>query len=87
MKGVMLANWIYLIIFLFLYFLSIPTLQSVMGILSGIFTNFMGVDLWSDIPSATWFLLNVLAYVLVPLSAIAYTILSSRPEQRYNYPY
>lgn len=83
MKGVMLANWIYLIIFLFLYFISLPTLQNVLGIIADVFPSE-----YSDIPASTWFLMNLLAYVLVPLGAIAWTILSSRPqEQPYGYGY
>jgi len=88
MKGVMLANWIFLLVFLFLYFLSIPTIQSIMGQFETIFTNFNGVDLWSDIPTETWLLMNLLLYVIVPLGAIAWTILASKPaEQQIGYRY
>lgn len=80
-KGVMMANWIYLVVFLFIYFMSIPTVQYIMGVFEGIFTNFNGVDLWSDIPDSTWFLMNLLLYVIVPLGAIAWTILASKPRE------
>ena len=85
MKGNMLANWIYLIVFLFLYFTSISVLQSTMGSLEAIFTDFNGVDLWSDIPDVTWTLMNLLAYVIVPLGAIAWTILASKPQEQVGY--
>ena len=81
MKGVMLANWIYLIVFLFIYLISLPVIQSTMGTLQTIFSDFNGDDLWSDIPDSTWLLLNILLYVLVPLGAIAWTILASKPRE------
>lgn len=87
MKGNLMANWIFLIVFLFIYFLSIPTVQAVMGTIQGVFTNFNGVNLWDDIPDSTWFLLNLLAYVIVPLGAIAWTILASKPQQQVPYGY
>jgi hypothetical protein len=79
MKGNILANWIYLIVFLGLYVLSITQLQNVLGILESAFPT-----LYADIPNETWFLLNLLAYVIVPLGAIAWTILASSPEQSYR---
>lgn len=87
MKGVIFTNFIYLVVFILIYLLSLPTIQSVMGSMATIFTNFNGVDLWSGIPSDTWFLLNLLLYVLVPLAAIAWFIWSSKPREYYPVGY
>jgi hypothetical protein len=84
---VMLANWMYLIVFLFIYFLSINTVQYVMGILQGIFTNFNGLNLWDDIPDSTMFLMNLLIYIIVPIGAIVWTILASKPREVSYAPY
>ena len=86
-KGVMLSNWMYLIVFLFIYFLSIGTVQVGMGVLEEVFTNFDGVNLWADIPDSTWMLMNLLIYIIVPLGAIAYTILASKPQEVVYAPY
>lgn len=87
MKGVMLSNWIYLFIFLFVYFLSLMVIQTTMGSLEAIFTNFNGENLWSDIPDSTWMLMNLLIYIIVPLGAIAWTILASKPQEVVYAPY
>jgi len=87
MKGVMLMNFVYLIVFLFLYFLALTQIQNVMGIMEAIFTDFNNQNLWSDIPDETWFLLNLLLYIIVPIAAITYTVLSASPQQQQIRPY
>jgi hypothetical protein len=85
-KGVMVVNWIFLVIFYLIYFITIPTLQSVMSILQGIFSDFGGNNLWAGIPDSTWFLMNLILYIIVPIGALVWTILASRPQQQ-QYPY
>lgn len=86
-KGFMVSNWMYLLVFYFLYFISLMVIQSIFGTFQTIFSNFGGVDLWSDIPDTTWFLVNLVLYVIVPLGALAYTILASKPREVIYAPY
>ena len=85
LKGVIFVNFIYLVVFLFVYLMAVPTVQMIMGVIASVFTDFDGVNYWDSIPLETWFLLNVLMYVLVPLGAIAWFIWSSKPKEAY-YP-
>ena len=85
-KGVMVVNWIFLIIFYIIYFTSILVLQSVFGSLQTIFSNFGGNNLWAGVPDSTWFLVNLVIYIIVPIGALVWTILASRPQQA-PYPY
>lgn len=72
------TNLLYLVLFLFCYWgvlLFVPYGR-----------DFLQSDAtlgsyWSSIPNETHLVMDILLYVIVPIVAIAYTIISSKPEQ------
>ena len=83
-KGVIFSNFIYLILFYVIYFVLVSTVLYFNDVLS---QTWPFSDYWSDIPETTTTLMNMILFVVIPLAALAYTIMSSRPEQQYvTYP-
>ncbi|MEM5867194.1 MAG: hypothetical protein QXG39_04675 [Candidatus Aenigmatarchaeota archaeon] len=78
-KGVIVANFLYLVIFYVLYFLMIPVIQYTVEMISGI-------DIFSSypIPDSTKMFMNLILYVVVPLLALIWTIWSSQPQYQYQ---
>lgn len=72
------TNMIYLILFLFAYWGMLLFVPYGRDFLQSDAT-FGGY--WADIPSETHLILNILLYIVVPLTAIAYTIIASKPQQ------
>lgn len=77
-KGVIVANFLYLVIFYLLYFLMIPFIEYTIEQINGI-------EIFSayQIPDSTKMFLNLILYVVVPLLALIWTIWSSQPQYQY----
>lgn len=79
-KGVVFSNFIYLIMFYVIYF---PMVAVVLYFNDVISETWPFSDYWADIPDSTFFLMDLILFVVVPLAALAYTIMSSRPQEQY----
>lgn len=81
LKGLILSNFIYLIIFYLIYFtmvlVALYTKEQICGL--DIFATYCS----STIPESTTAMMNFMLFVVVPLAAMAVTILSSTPQQSY----
>lgn len=78
-KGVVFSNFIYLILFYVIYF---PLVMVALYFRDVISTTYPFSDYWSDIPESTIFLMNMIIFIIIPLAALAYTIMSSRPQEQ-----
>lgn len=72
------TNMIYLILFLFVYWGMLLLLPYGRDFLQADAT--LG-GYWATIPDETHLIMNILMYIIVPLVAIAYTIIASKPQQ------
>lgn len=72
------TNLIYLVLFLFAYYGALLFVPYGVDFLQSDAT-FGGY--WADIPAETHLLLGLLLYIIVPLVAIAFTIISGKQEQ------
>ena len=81
-KGVVFSNFIYLMLFYVIYFPMVAVILYFNDIIS---QTWPFSDYWSQIPDSTFFLMNLILFLVVPLAALAYTIMSSRPEEQAIY--
>jgi len=79
-KGVIYSNFVYLILFYVIYFILVTTVLYFKAVVCDTepFSTYC-----TEIPDSTITMMNMILYVAVPLLALAYTIMSSRPEQQY----
>ena len=80
-KGIIIRNFLYLIVFFILYFPLVTVAQYFKDQICNVdtFTSYC-----NNIPSSTIAVLNFLLYAIVPLGAIIWTFISqSEPQQVY----
>jgi len=77
-KGVIMQNFLYLLVFYAIYFVSVPMILYFKDTICGIdiLTTFC-----ATIPSGTTGMMNFLLFVLVPILAAIWTIISSTTPQ------
>jgi hypothetical protein len=81
-KGIIFSNAIYLILFYIIYF---PLVMVALYFKDQIYAVYPFSDYVASIPSYTTALMNIIIFIVVPLAALAYALMSSRPEQQVMY--
>lgn len=83
LKGIIWSNFIYLAFFYLMFFILAPTIKLVVAELEAIPVLTPYAD---EIPESTEQMMDFILYVVVPLSALAFTLKASlEPEQQYYY--
>lgn len=82
-RGLILQNFLYLVVFFIIYFPMVAIALYAKAQICGIETFTTYCD---EIPASTNTAMNFLLFVLVPLSAIIWTIISSSQPSYQQYP-
>jgi len=79
-KGFAVVNMLHLVIFYIIYFFMVLTAKYFMGVLQ--VTEPLSTY-WEEIPSSAKMLMDLIIFIVIPIAALIWTILASRPEPEY----
>lgn len=79
-KGNIVVNMLYLVVFYIIYFFIVLAARYTLATLQ--VTEPLSLY-WDEIPSSTIQLMDFIIFIVVPIAALIWTIIASRPEPEY----
>lgn len=77
-KGLVMSNLLYLIIFYVMYFLLVSVVKYFLDVIGS--TEPL-TQYYQAIPSSTKGLMDLILYVVIPIAALIFTLLASKPRE------
>jgi hypothetical protein len=79
-KGVIMSNLLMLGLFYLIYFTMIPVVKYATEMIG----NTSPLDTYYDaIPTGTTQMMDLILYAIIPIGALIFTLMSSRPQEQY----